>query len=156
MSEQKFIWTDLETSGLSVDDNKILEIAVVATDNKLNVLGEYKVVLKCDDFSDMNDFVLDMHTKNGLIEDCKKAYMNLAYVEKELIKWCEDLKLGDKPIMAGNSVHFDKSFVRKWMPKFDAILHYRILDVSTLKEMLRNFYGLKIEIIEYLLCCIYY
>ncbi len=144
MSEQKFLWTDLETSGLDPDNHRILEIAVVATDNKLNILGEYKAIVSCDDFSDMNDFVLDMHTKNGLIEECKQSKLSLAQIEQHLICFIEELKLGEKPIIAGNSVHFDKTFIRKQMSALDALLHYRILDVSTLKEMLRNFYDLKI------------
>lgn len=144
MSEQKFLWTDVETSGLDLDKNNLLEVAVVATDNKLNILGEYKAVIKCNNFDDMNDFVTNMHTNNGLIEECKKSKLTLKQVETHLIAFLDELKLTEKPIMAGNSVHFDKYFIAKKMPDFNQLLHYRLLDVSTIKELMRNFYGIKL------------
>jgi len=148
MSEQHFIWLDLETTGLNPSTNRILEVAAVATDANLKVLGTYNKVLEYSEYdleySQLHPDVVRMHTDNGLFEDCKKSVATHTQVDAELVEWAASLKLGEKPLLAGNTVHFDKAFLAEHMPLFNGVLHYRILDVSTIKEMLRNFYNLKI------------
>lgn len=145
---KNFIFFDIETTGLDPSEDSILEVAAVAMDSKFNVLGEYKAVIEHTYFDDMNEKVFNMHTKNGLLDECSKSKLSLRQVEEHLVTWTEELNLGEKPILAGNSIHFDKSFVREHMPKFDEILHYRLLDVSSIKEMLKNFYNFEVRKLE--------
>lgn len=142
---QKFIWLDLETSSLSPESGSILEIAAVATNNKLNELGRYGAVLhfKANEL-DLSKEVWKMYTDNGLFDECATSVLDKVQVQKELLEWTKNLNLGEKPMLCGNTVHFDKNFLRVKMPDFHDTLHHRIIDVSTIKEMLNNFYNFKL------------
>lgn len=133
---------DIETTGLSPTEDYILEIACVAADGP-RVLD--KVSYTIDPAltsgnpswqSRMDDYVLNMHTVNGLLEEIERREredfsISLASAERRIMKFIEQFKI-EKPIIAGNSIHFDRSFIKAQMSNLDAILHYRMFDCTTL------------------------
>ena len=135
------IWIDMEMSGLSPDDDRVLEVAIVITDAQLNVLAEgpVKIVHQPDDvFERMDSWNKSTHKKSGLIDRVKAATENEAEVEAELIVFlAQHLPESTSP-MCGNSICQDRRFLARHMPKLEAFFHYRNLDVSTLKELAKR------------------
>ena len=135
------IWIDMEMSGLSPDDDRVLEVAIVITDAQLNVLAEgpVKIVHQPDDvFERMDSWNKSTHKKSGLIDRVKAATENEAEVEAELIAFlAQHLPESTSP-MCGNSICQDRRFLARHMPKLEAFFHYRNLDVSTLKELAKR------------------
>jgi oligoribonuclease len=144
------IWVDLETTGLDVSDNmrgmhnhKILEIGMHITDKDYNIIGEgFEVVIhheKEEILPLMNDYVVNMHTENGLFDRIEKSTVTLAAAEQMMLDYVNSfsIKHGVCPI-AGNNVGFDKNFIDAQMPAFAKVLHYRKLDVSSFKIVAWN------------------
>lgn len=141
------IWIDLETTGLDVADNmmgmhkhKIIEVGMHITDANYNVIDKgFEIVIhhKQEDLlALMNDYVKNMHTTNGLLEKIKKSPFSLATAEKMMVDYVNSFNIapGSSPI-CGNNVSFDKNFIDAQMPEFAKLLHYRKLDVSSVKEI---------------------
>lgn len=137
-----FVWTDIETTGLIPTDDWILSLGMIITDDAFKELARFESAVFFEPSPDdrIAKFVLDMHTENGLWERCKTAPHRhdvekaaCAFLDKHLGPPAENLK--DRPVMAGNSVHFDKSFLDYFMCDLMKRLNYRILDVSTLKVL---------------------
>lgn len=153
-----YLWLDLETTGLDPEKNVILEVAVLATDEHLHQVSaacSWVVWFGQTGVLDMDDFVREMHTKNGLLAELPKAMLQLPAIESCLMAFVREVfgesredqvapgvPLASKPILAGSSIHFDRSFIKKHMPHFDGMLHYRHFDVSTLKMAAKTLYGL--------------
>jgi oligoribonuclease len=135
------IWIDMEMSGLSPEDDRVLEVAIVITDAQLNVLAEgpVKIVHQPDEvFERMDSWNKSTHKKSGLIDRVKAATENEAAVEAELIAFlAQHLPASTSP-MCGNSICQDRRFLARHMPKLEAFFHYRNLDVSTLKELAKR------------------
>jgi oligoribonuclease len=135
------IWIDMEMSGLSPENDRVLELAIVITDSQLNVVAEgpVKVVHQADDvFERMDSWNKSTHKKSGLIDRSKGATQNETQVEAELIGFLEQyVPLSASP-MCGNSICQDRRFLARHMPKLEAFFHYRNLDVSTLKELAKR------------------
>jgi oligoribonuclease len=135
------IWIDMEMSGLSPENDRVLELAIVITDSQLNVVAEgpVKVVHQTDDvFERMDSWNKSTHKKSGLIDRSKAATQNETQVEAELIGFLEQyVPLSASP-MCGNSICQDRRFLARHMPKLEAFFHYRNLDVSTLKELAKR------------------
>ena len=135
------IWIDMEMSGLSPDNDRVLEVAIVITDAQLNVVAEgpVRVVHQPDDvFERMDSWNKSTHKKSGLIERAKAATQNETEVEAELIAFlAQHLPESTSP-MCGNSICQDRRFLARHMPKLEAFFHYRNLDVSTLKELAKR------------------
>ena len=135
------IWIDMEMSGLSPENDRILEVAIVITDAQLNVVAEgpVRVVHQPDDvFERMDSWNKSTHKKSGLIDRAKAATRNEAQVEAELIAFlAQHLPESTSP-MCGNSICQDRRFLARHMPKLEAFFHYRNLDVSTLKELAKR------------------
>ena len=135
------IWIDMEMSGLSPENDRVLEVAIVITDAQLNVLAEgpVRVVHQPDDvFERMDSWNKSTHKKSGLIDRVKAATQNEAQVEAELIAFLvQHLPESTSP-MCGNSICQDRRFLARHMPKLEAFFHYRNLDVSTLKELCKR------------------
>lgn len=135
------IWIDMEMSGLSPDNDRVLELAIVITDSQLNVVveGPVKVVHQADDvFERMDSWNKSTHKKSGLIDRSRAATQDEAQVEAELIAFLEQyVPLSASP-MCGNSICQDRRFLARHMPKLEAFFHYRNLDVSTLKELAKR------------------
>ncbi|MGE0558229.1 MAG: oligoribonuclease [Burkholderiales bacterium] len=135
------IWIDMEMSGLNPETDRILEIAVVITDAQLNLVAEGPVLVvhQPDAVLDvMDNWNKSTHKKSGLIDRVKASTLTEAQAEEQMVAWmAQYVPSGASPI-CGNSVHQDRRFLVRYMPKLDAFFHYRILDVSTLKELARR------------------
>ncbi len=135
------IWIDMEMSGLSPDNDRVLEVAIVITDSQLNVLAEgpVKVVHQSDDIFDrMDSWNKSTHKKSGLIDRVKAATEVEADVEAQLIAFLAQHVPENTSPMCGNSICQDRRFLSRHMPKLEAFFHYRNLDVSTLKELAKR------------------
>ena len=139
----RLVWIDCEMTGLDFVNDALVEVAALVTDFDLNVLGEgVDLVIKppAEALAQMVPFVRDMHTSSGLIDELADGTtledaqaQVLAYVREH----CAD---GSRPPLAGNSVGTDRAFIARDMPDLDAFLHYRIVDVSSIKELSRHWY----------------
>ena len=135
------IWIDMEMSGLSPENDRVLELAIVITDSQLTVVAEspVKVVHQPDDvFERMDSWNKSTHKKSGLIDRSKASRQGEAEVEAELIAFLAQYSPVSGSPMCGNSICQDRRFLAKHMPKLEAFFHYRNLDVSTLKELAKR------------------
>ncbi|KAK4300838.1 hypothetical protein Pmani_026989 [Petrolisthes manimaculis] len=140
---ERLVWIDLEMTGLDVSKEEIMEAAVLVTDSELNVVAEGpNLVLKVDGtvLNQMNDWCKSHHGKSGLTDACRKSTITLSAAEDQLLQFVTQHTEKGKAPLAGNSVHADKRFLDKYMPKLMKHLHYRIVDVSTVKELCRRWY----------------
>ena len=135
------IWIDMEMSGLSPDNDRVLEVAIVITDSQLSVVAEgpVKLVHQPDNvFERMDSWNKSTHKKSGLIDRVKAATDNEAQVEATLIAFLAQHVPENTSPMCGNSICQDRRFLARHMPKLEAFFHYRNLDVSTLKELAKR------------------
>jgi oligoribonuclease len=144
ITNERIVWIDCEMTGLDSVNDALIEVAALVTDSELNILGDgVDVVIKPDDaaLAQMNDFVRDMHTRSGLLKELP-AGKTMAEAETLVLdyirKWVPDPR---KAPLAGNSVGTDRVFLARDMPSVVEHLHYRIIDVSTIKELARRWYA---------------
>ena len=141
--QPNLIWIDCEMTGLSLLTDALVEIAVLVTDSELNVIGEgVDVVIHATEgqLEEMNDFVREMHTNSGLITEIPNG-IPMAAAEAKIIAYLESAStVAGKSPLAGNSVGVDRSFIDRDMPSLSAYLHYRTIDVSSIKELARRWY----------------
>jgi oligoribonuclease len=137
------IWVDCEMTGLELDKDVLVEIAVLVTDSQLNVLGEgVDLVIKAsqESIDGMNDFVRQMHTDSGLITEIPNG-VTLEEASAAIVEYLNKYAPGaGKSPLAGNSVSVDRTFIAKYLPEVNAYLHYRTVDVSSIKELARRWY----------------
>lgn len=138
------MWIDCEMTGLSLESDKLIEIAALVTDGDLNILGEgVDVVIHADDdaLANMPDVVTKMHADSGLTEEVRASTVTLAEAEKLVLDYIRAhvTTAGAVPL-AGNSIATDRGFIARDMPELDAYLHYRMVDVSSIKELCRRWY----------------
>ncbi|MDO4791030.1 MAG: oligoribonuclease [Buchananella hordeovulneris] len=137
------VWIDCEMTGLDLQRDALVEIAVVVTDSELNPLDAgIDLIIKppAEALAGMDDFVVNMHTTSGLIHELDSG-MTLAEAEAQVLEYVKRFCPTErKAILAGNSVHTDKSFLDRDMPELMSHLHYRIVDVSSIKELARRWY----------------
>ena len=135
------IWIDMEMSGLSPQTDRILEVALVVTDSQLDVIAEAPVlVISQSDavLADMDSWNKSTHAKSGLIEKVRSSSLAEVAVEERMIAFLQDhVPPGISP-MCGNSICQDRRFLARWMPQLEEYFHYRNLDVSTLKELVKR------------------
>ncbi len=137
------IWIDLEMSGLDVDRDLILEIAVVVTDEKLKVVAEGPniAIHQADQVLDnMDEWNTTHHGDSGLTERVRQSQVNEAEAERQVLGFLKQHAVIHRSPMCGNSVHHDRLFLRKFMPKLTSFFHYRNLDISTVKELVRRWH----------------
>jgi oligoribonuclease len=135
------IWIDLEMSGLNPDTDKILEVAMVMTDSHLNTLAESPVLVVHQEpavLSNMDDWNKSTHARTGLIGRVTASTLTEAQVEEQMLAFLAQHVPPKMSPMCGNSVHQDRRFLARHMPRFEAYFLYRNLDVSTLKELARR------------------
>lgn len=137
------VWVDCEMTGLEISVDEICEIGVVVTDGELNVLDPgLQLVIKPSDkaMANMGDFVRDMHTESGLITEIPNG-IGMAQAEAQVLdyikQWVKDERTAP---LAGNSIGTDRMFLNRQMPQLDSFLHYRNIDVSSLKELSRRWF----------------
>jgi oligoribonuclease len=128
-------------TGLNLESDVLVEIAVLVTDSQLNLIGEgVDVVIKAtpEQIAGMNEFVTEMHTASGLITEIPNG-ISLTEAEDLIIKYLESAETtAGKSPLAGNSVSVDRSFIARDMPRLSEYLHYRTIDVSSVKELARR------------------
>lgn len=139
----RLVWIDCEMTGLDLGADALIEVAALVTDFELNVLGEgVDIIIKPEPeaLEQMGDFVRDMHAKSGLLAQLDTG-MSLAEAEAEVLAYvrshCPD---GSRPPLAGNTVATDRSFLARDMTELEGFLHYRIVDVSSIKELSRRWF----------------
>ncbi|MDE1711916.1 oligoribonuclease (plasmid) [Chromobacterium amazonense] len=135
------IWLDMEMTGLNPDADRIIEVAMIVTDSQLNVVAESPVLVihQPDAVLDaMDDWNKNTHGKSGLIEKVKNSAVSEAEAEQVLLEFMMQHVPERTTPMCGNTIHQDRRFMVRWMPKLEAYFHYRNLDVSTLKELCKR------------------
>lgn len=142
----KFFFIDLETTGLDSRECKILEVAAIITDNKLNTLEEFTAPIKVgkEDLAAMDTWCRTTHTQSRLLEDIEKSGLLLSDVEQSLQRLKRKHFPVSKPPLSGSSVHFDKRFIDDHMKSFSKELSHRIIDVSSFMAALDNYYAFKL------------
>lgn len=141
--EDRLVWIDCEMTGLDLSIDELVEVAVVITDSELNpVHAGFTIVVKPSDaaLANMGEFVTAMHTSSGLITELAAGY-SLADAEAQVLAYIDEhVPEGQKPPMSGNSIGTDRAFVAKYMPTLNERLHYRNIDVSSMKELARRWF----------------
>jgi len=131
-------------TGLDLGSDKLIEIAALVTDADLNILGDgIDVVIHAEDaaLSSMIDVVTEMHSRSGLIDEVKASVIDVATAETMVLDYIgEHVKQPKTAPLAGNSIATDRSFIARDMPTLDSFLHYRMIDVSSIKELCRRWY----------------
>lgn len=140
---ERLVWIDCEMTGLDLGADALIEVAALVTDFDLNVLGDgVDLIVRppAEALEQMGDFVRTMHEKSGLLEELA-AGLTLADAEAQVLAYvrehCAD---GSRPPLAGNTVATDRAFLARDMPALESFLHYRIVDVSSIKELSRRWF----------------
>ncbi|SKK52970.1 oligoribonuclease [Mycobacteroides abscessus subsp. bolletii] len=140
----ELVWIDCEMTGLDLGSDKLIEIAALVTDGDLNILGEgVDVVIHADDaaLAAMPPVVADMHAKSGLTKEVRTSVVTLQEAEAMVLDYIRQHVASAKTApLAGNSIATDRGFIARDMPELDAFLHYRMIDVSSIKELCRRWY----------------
>jgi oligoribonuclease len=137
----RLIWIDMEMSGLDPDKDRVLEVAIVITDQDLNALAEAPVLVvhQSDEvLGAMDEWNTSTHAKSGLVERVKASTLTEREVDERMVAFLADYVPPGVSPMCGNSVHQDRRFMARHLPQLEAYFLYRNLDVSTLKELARR------------------
>jgi oligoribonuclease len=138
------VWIDCEMTGLDIGSNALIEIAALVTDSELRVLGEgVDVVIHADDdaLARMQDVVREMHEHSGLTEAVRASTVTVAEAEQTVLDYIREYIPDPRSApLAGNSIATDRMFLARDMPELDGHLHYRMVDVSSIKELCRRWY----------------
>jgi len=140
-SKNNLIWIDLEMTGLDTNNDYIIEIATIVTDAQLNVLAEGPILaIHQDDaiLNGMDEWNTRQHGKSGLVERVRNSSLNEAEAEQQTIEFLKKYVPAGVSPMCGNSICQDRRFLARCMPELEAYVHYRNLDVSSLKELPRR------------------
>lgn len=140
-SPEHLVWIDLETSGLDPESRVILEIACLVTDKDLNELGDGVDLVVHQEghaIGQLDAWCTRQHAASGLLAASRASTVSLAEAEAQVLAYVKRLCLSKKAPLCGNSVCFDRRFLIRHMPKLEAYLHYRNVDVSSIKELARR------------------
>ncbi|OZC40657.1 oligoribonuclease [Rhodococcoides fascians] len=142
--QDKLVWIDCEMTGLDLSKDKLIEIAALVTDSDLNILGEgVDIVIHADDdaLANMPAVVTDMHAKSGLTDEVRASTVSLEEAEQRVLAYIkEHVPVAGTVPLAGNSIGTDRGFISRDMTALDTYLHYRMIDVSSIKELSRRWY----------------
>ncbi|MEV0838426.1 oligoribonuclease [Actinocatenispora sera] len=138
------VWIDCEMTGLDLRRDALIEVAVLVTDSELNVLGDgVDIVIKADDalLDSMTEVVRDMHAKSGLTDEVRASSVSMAEAEDAVLDYVRTFVPDRRTApLCGNSIATDRGFLARDMPRLDDFLHYRMVDVSSIKELCRRWY----------------
>ncbi|XP_035790385.1 oligoribonuclease, mitochondrial-like [Anopheles albimanus] len=140
-SSNHIVWIDLEMTGLDVESDRILEIACIITDSELNITakGPNLILHEPDSVLEgMNEWCKKQHRQTGLVEAVKESRLTLQQAEKDILDFIKQYCPAKTCPMAGNSIYMDRLFISKHMPALNEYLHYRVIDVSTIKELCKR------------------
>lgn len=140
----RLVWIDCEMTGLDLAKDALIEVAALVTDAELNVLGDgIDLVIQAPDaaLDQMNDVVTQMHSDSGLTEEVRASTLTVAETEAAVLEYVRAHvpDAGSAPL-AGNSIATDRAFIARDMPALNEHLHYRMVDVSSIKELVRRWY----------------
>ena len=142
--DDRLVWIDCEMTGLELNRDALIEIAVLVTDSELNVLDDgLDIVIRCaDDVLDtMVPFVQQMHETSGLTELVRASTVTLGEAERRVLDYIKQYVPEPRTApLCGNSIATDRGFIARDMPELDGFLHYRMIDVSSIKELTRRWY----------------
>ena len=140
----RLVWIDLEMTGLDPERHVIVEVAAVVTDAELTILDEgLDLVVHAteEQLGQMDDFVTEMHANSGLDKEIRESTVTIEEAEEAVLRLVEKHCDPNHPApLAGNSIATDRTFIRAYMPRLDKALHYRMIDVSTIKELARRWH----------------
>ncbi|MFT4231168.1 MAG: oligoribonuclease [Leucobacter sp.] len=140
---EQIVWIDCEMTGLDADRDGLCEIAVIVTDFELQPLDPgFEIVIDpgAEALANMNDFVRGMHEKSGLLPRIETG-ASLEEAEDQVLAYLQRFVApGRRPLVAGNTIGMDRRFIAKYLPRLEERLHYRSIDVSTIKELSRRWY----------------
>ena len=140
----RIVWIDCEMTGLDTGSDALVEIAALVTDSELNILGEgVDIVIHAPDtkLDAMLPVVRDMHASSGLTEEIRESTVTLAEAEKAVLDYVRQwVPVGGSAPLAGNSIATDRGFIARDMPELNSYLHYRMIDVSSIKELCKRWY----------------
>lgn len=142
-SSSNLIWIDLEMTGLDTDNDTIIEIATIVTDSQLNALEEGPVIAIHQDDSildAMDEWNTRQHTRSGLVERVRASTKTIADAERMTLQFVEKFVAPKASPMCGNSICQDRRFLHRLMPDLENYFHYRHIDVSTIKEIVKRWY----------------
>jgi oligoribonuclease len=141
---EELVWIDCEMTGLDLSKDRLIEIAALVTDGDLNVLGDgVDVVIRTDEdaLSGMIEVVTQMHTRSGLIDEVRSSTIDVPQAEAMVLEYVKAHVPQAKTVpLAGNSIATDRGFIARDMPALEDYLHYRMVDVSSIKELCRRWY----------------
>jgi len=140
----RLVWIDCEMTGLDLGRDALIEIAALVTDGELRVLGEgVDLVIHADEplLEGMPDIVRDMHARSGLTEEVRRSTVTMREAEESVLAYIREHVPDPRTApLAGNSIATDRGFLSRDMPELDAHLHYRMVDVSSIKELCRRWF----------------
>jgi oligoribonuclease len=143
-SADRLVWIDMEMSGLDPERERVLEIATIITDKELVVVAEGPelVVHQSDEvLAAMDAWNRKHHGASGLVDRVRASTVADADAEAAVLAFVDaHVPASERPVLAGNSIHQDRRFIHRYLPTLDARLHYRMVDVSTVKELARRWY----------------
>ena len=143
MRDDLLVWIDLEMTGLDIDTCSIIEIATVITDGELNFIAEGpNLAIQCSEekLAAMDEWNTSHHTQSGLVQRVRESEYSLTSAETETLEFLREYCVEGSAPLCGNSVWNDRRFLRKEMPLLDTFLHYRLLDVSSIKILAGHWY----------------
>ena len=143
----KLLWVDLEMTGLDPEKDRIVEVALEITDFNFKTIANYEAVINHPEsvINSMNPWAASQHSASGLTAKIRSSKKTEDEVIKEIVELIKEHFQDEQAILAGNSIWNDRNFVRKWWPEVDRLLHYRMLDVSSLKVLMQGKYGYMFE-----------
>lgn len=140
---KNLVWMDLEMTGLDPEKDVILEIATIVTDGNLTVLGEGPVMAihQSDEVLErMDPWCVEHHGASGLTRRCRESVLSESQAEERTLTFLREWCLERTSPLCGNSIHQDRRFLVRYMPRLNDYLHYRIVDVSSVKEIVERWY----------------
>jgi oligoribonuclease len=139
--QNNLVWLDMEMTGLDPDKDRIIEVAIVVTDAQLNIVSQAPVLVinQADSVLDaMDEWNRSTHARSGLVDKVKASTLTEGVAEKQLLAFLAQYVPAKTSPMCGNSICQDRRFLARHMPGLEAYFHYRNLDVSTLKELVKR------------------
>lgn len=141
--KDRLVWIDLEMTGLDPEKDVILEIGSIVTDDRLDMISEGpEIAINYPEeiLSSMDRWSREHHTSSGLLDRVRASAYDYRHAEKETVDFISDYCKQGKSPLCGNSVWQDRRFLIRYMPSLEAYLHYRNIDVSSVKELVRRWY----------------
>ncbi|HIE63688.1 MAG TPA: oligoribonuclease [Candidatus Poseidoniales archaeon] len=143
MVEDRMVWIDLEMTGLYPDENTIIEIATIVTEADLTIVAQgpsLAISASEEDLVKMDEWNVSHHTENGLIERVKASKISMAEAEAQTLEFLREHCIEGIHPLCGNTIGQDRRFLRRYMPELHEYFHYRSVDVTSIKELVKRWF----------------